>query len=83
MFNKAQAESAGGEDRAALAAGLAEIGAPPRALGPVVAFTPPLVHFIPGSLSLCTAAHPLRTRLANIFGAAASEAAMRPNPRRP
>jgi hypothetical protein len=32
--------------------------------------------------SLCTAAHPLHTRFANIFGAAVPEAAVRPDPRR-
>ena len=33
------------------------------------------------ALSLCTAAHPLHTRIAIIFGASISEAKMRPNPR--
>jgi hypothetical protein len=33
------------------------------------------------ALSLCTAAHPLRTRIANRFGTAISETTMRPNPR--
>jgi hypothetical protein len=31
--------------------------------------------------SLCTTAHPLHNRIANIFGASLSEATMRPNPR--
>jgi hypothetical protein len=40
----------------------------------------------PGSVSLslridCTTTRPLHTRFANIFGAAISEATMRPNPR--
>ena len=33
------------------------------------------------ALSLCTAAHPLYTRIANIFGASIYETTMRPNPR--
>ena len=33
------------------------------------------------ALSLCTSAHPLYTRFANIFGASISEPTMRPNPR--
>jgi hypothetical protein len=34
------------------------------------------------ALSLCTTAHPLHTRIANIFGTSISETTMRPNPRR-
>ena len=34
------------------------------------------------ALSLCTTAHPLHTRFANIFGTSVSEATMRPDPRR-
>ena len=33
------------------------------------------------ALSLCTTAHPLHTRFANIFGASVPETTMRPNPR--
>jgi hypothetical protein len=33
------------------------------------------------ALSLCTSAHPIYTRFANIFGASISEPTMRPNPR--
>jgi hypothetical protein len=33
------------------------------------------------ALSLCTIAHPLHTRIANIFGTSISEVTMRPNPR--
>ena len=32
-------------------------------------------------MPLCTAAHPLYSGIANIFGASVSEAIMRPNPR--
>jgi hypothetical protein len=33
------------------------------------------------TLSLCTAAHPLHTGVANVLGVSISEATMRPNPR--